>query len=155
MNLPRAHLAWMHLLPPLVLAGVVLGGVALALMERPGTASEPAAAWSRSLRFQDQGTAIRVVDADSGRELALLEGEQGFARGVLRTLARERRMRALDAQRPFELQGGRDGALVLADPATGARIHLDSFGFTQKESFARFAPVPVASARATPQGNHP
>jgi putative photosynthetic complex assembly protein len=150
----RAPRPWTHPVQPLVLAAVVLAGVLMAVQERPARSDEAVPAWTRSLRFLDQSGAIRVVDAESDRELALLEGEQGFARGVLRTLVRERRMRQLDARRPFELRGGRDGSLMLVDPATGARIHLDSFGQTQKEAFARFGPTAVA-ARSTPEGNHP
>jgi putative photosynthetic complex assembly protein len=69
--------------------------------------------------------------------VALLQGEHGFARGALRTLARERLRRNLGPQTPFELSAYVDGKLVLRDPATGERIHLESFGAGNAAVFAQ------------------
>ena len=66
-----------------------------------------------------------------------MHGEQGFLRGALRALARERRMREVGALPPFELAARADGRLTLADTATGARIDLESFGPDQCRVFAR------------------
>lgn len=91
---------------------------------------------TRALIFQDdrQG-AVRAVDATTGLEVARFEGEQGFVRGTLRALVRERKRRHLGPEQPFVLQEHQDGRLSLKDPGTGARIPLDSFGPSQLAVF--------------------
>jgi putative photosynthetic complex assembly protein len=92
---------------------------------------------SRALRFEDTTSgAVAVLDANSGVEVARFEGEQGFVRGVLRAMARARKARGVDHHLPLLLQGHADGSLTLDDAATGERIHLESFGPTQRASFA-------------------
>jgi putative photosynthetic complex assembly protein len=92
---------------------------------------------SRALRFEDTPSgAVAVLDANTGSEIARFEGEQGFVRGVLRAIARARKSRAVDRHTPLLLQGHVDGSLTLDDAATGERIHLESFGPTQRASFA-------------------
>jgi putative photosynthetic complex assembly protein len=66
-----------------------------------------------------------------------VQGEQGFLRGSLRALARERRMREVGSLPPFELAARADGRLTLMDTATGARLDLESFGPTNAAVFAR------------------
>ena len=44
----------------------------------------------------------------------------------------------LGAEQPFQLIGRTDGRLTLADPATGQRVDLESFGPTNVAVFARF-----------------
>jgi putative photosynthetic complex assembly protein len=93
---------------------------------------------TRLLRFEDRPDgSIAVIDATSGRLLERVQGEQGFLRGSLRALARERRMREVGALPPFELAARADGRLTLTDPATGARLDLESFGPTNAAVFAR------------------
>jgi putative photosynthetic complex assembly protein len=55
-------------------------------------------------------------------------GEQGFLRGTLRALARERRVRNLSPTAPFELALDRDGRLTLTDSITNKGIDLEAFG---------------------------
>lgn len=101
-------------------------------------ASTEAAVQSRLLRFDDlPDGAVSVVDIADGRAIARFEGEQGFLRGTLRAMARERRMNGIAAQLPFELIAHADGRLTLHDPATGMRIALESFGSTNTGVFAR------------------
>ncbi len=110
-------------------------------------------AWQRALHFEDRPDgSIAVREAPSGREIARMEGEQGFARGVLRTLAHARQRRGLGPQEPFTLTGHANGRLTLADPATGERIDLESFGPTNFAVFARLrhAGAPATPAVATP-----
>jgi putative photosynthetic complex assembly protein len=96
------------------------------------------AAQTRALLFIDRPDGgIAVLDADSRREVATLHGENGFVRGALRALARERRMRGLDGTQPFVLIGRVDGRLTLDDPATGQRIDLESFGPMHAGRFAQ------------------
>jgi len=50
----------------------------------------------RALHFRDQNDGgVAVLDADTGQTLQVLHGEQGFLRGTLRGMARERRRRGL------------------------------------------------------------
>jgi putative photosynthetic complex assembly protein len=106
--------------------------------------------WQRALHFEDRANGdIGVVDAISRQEVARFQGEQGFVRGALRALARERKRRDLGPERPFELIGHVGGRLTLSDPATGERINLESFGPTNAGIFAR---LQTASPQA-PRGN--
>ncbi len=88
------------------LALVVLIMVAVAWQRQQPVQPKPMGElkWQRLLRFEDRpGGDIAVIDANNQREVALLQGEHGFARGALRTLARERLRRELGSQTPFEL----------------------------------------------------
>jgi putative photosynthetic complex assembly protein len=120
-------------LPLTLLAGAVLATlVAVSAVRISGVQiREPDAATVKSMliRFQDgpQGSVV-AVDVNTGKTLQQFHGEQGFLRGSLRALARERRMRELGPQLPFELSARADGRLTLTDTATGARLDLESFG---------------------------
>ncbi|MFM9990385.1 MAG: photosynthetic complex assembly protein PuhC [Burkholderiaceae bacterium] len=85
--------------------------------------------WKKSLRFEDgsQGE-IFVFDTRTEQKIATFEGEQGFLRGTLRALVRERKKRSIGSETAFELSGHNDGQMILSDPATGEAIHLVSFG---------------------------
>lgn len=108
--------------------------------EADGAARREAAAvqW-RTLRFNDTADhGIAIHDAATGRPLDTLYGEQGFVRGVLRTLTRERRIQGVsDSVAAFELAVGTDGRLTLRDPATGLSLDLIAFGPTNAGAFAR------------------
>jgi putative photosynthetic complex assembly protein len=95
--------------------------------------------WTRALHFQDHDSgAVVVLDAQSGLEIARFEGEQGFIRGTLRALIRERKRRDLGPEQPFLLQGHADGRMSLRDTTTESRIPLDSFG---PSNLALFMPL--------------
>ena len=86
----------------------------------------------RSLRFTDQadGTVL-VSDADNGATVAVIDMETqsgGFVRGVMRGMARERRMHSVGAEPPFALTLWEDGSLSLVDTATSRSIELGAFG---------------------------
>ena len=67
-------------------------------------------------------------------------GQQtGFIRGVMRGLARERRMRGIGDAPPFNLSLWRDGELSLTDSATGRSIELTAFGIDQPRRLRRAA----------------
>ena len=105
--------------------------------------------WQRTLRFEDRPNGdVAVMDGKSTVEITRYAGEQGFVRGILRTLARERMRRGIGSGPTFELIGHTDGRLTLLDPATGQRINLESFGPTNMTPFAMLqpAPNPVTSA---------
>ena len=121
---------------PVVVRWVLLGlallllGVFIARQSAPSVASTDApVVWTKSLRFEDGAHGeIVVIDALTHQQVAIFEGEQGFMRGTLRALVRERKKRSMGADQAFELSSHADGQLVLRDPATGEAIHLASFG---------------------------
>jgi hypothetical protein len=98
-----------------------------------------APAVQRSLVFLDQKDGgVLVGDGLTGETLTVLYGEQGFVRGALRALSRERHARGLGAKLPFDLVVRVDGRVTLMDPSTGHRVDLESFGPTNTAEFARF-----------------
>ncbi len=102
---------------------------------------------SRDLRFVDQPDgAVHVIDATSDRLVAsLAPGSDNFIRGVLRSMARERRSHSLGMQLPFRITQHSGGLLTLEDTATGQRIDIQAFGPTQVDSFARLLDIPQAN----------
>lgn len=89
------------------------------------------------LGFRDrEDGGVAVLDGSSGAEIATLApGTNGFVRGVMRGLARERRLHGLDHTRPFRLARWPDGHMTLEDTATGRLIELASFGITNQAAF--------------------
>lgn len=93
----------------------------------------------KTLFFRDlPDGSVGVVSASSGKMIAKVEGEAGFVRGILRALARERRIRQITSDDAFELMSRSDGRLTLIDLATGNRIDLESFGRDNAAQFAAF-----------------
>lgn len=106
---------------------------------------------SRSLRFVDRADgAVVIVDVANGGIASIIEpGQQtGFIRGVMRGLARERRMHGFGDGPPFKLTLWRDGELSLTDSATGRSVELTAFGSANRAAFA--ALLPSAAAHAGP-----
>lgn len=144
-NFPRAPLWALAALLAFTVTGVAAvrwSGVSIQQADAP-------AVQTRLLRFED-GTdgSITVIDAATGLTLQSVEGEQGFLRGALRALARERRLRDLDSQPPFALSARADGRLSLTDTATGARLDLESFGPVNAGVFARLLTLEPATPPA-------
>lgn len=113
--------------------------VALVRLTGGGPDQQPAsAALERPLRFEDRPDGgIAVIDGRTGVLITAVHGEQGFLRGALRALARERKARGLGSAEPFQLIAGNGARLTLVDPVTGQRIDLESFGPTNADAFAR------------------
>ena len=113
----------------------------VALLRNQGVMSpqdDAPVSWQRTLRFEDRPNGdVAVLEAQSQMELTRFQGEQGFVRGTVRTLSRERMRRGIGSGPAFELIGHTDGRLTLLDPATGARIDLESFGPTNMSAFAQ------------------
>jgi putative photosynthetic complex assembly protein len=132
---PRGPLygAFAMVMLALALAGVSrftgLGSVSV----EPSTRVE-----TRSLRFEDRADgSVAVLDHGSRKVVEILApGTNGFVRGLMRGLVRERKMKGLSDEAPFELIRWRDKRLSLRDTATGREIELVSFGITQLEVFA-------------------
>ena len=102
----------------------------------------------RALRFEDRPDgSIAVIDGRTGELVRSFQGEQGFLRGTLRALARERKSRGLGSEQPFQLIARTDGGLTLFDPVTQQRVDLESFGPTNAGAFA---PLLTAAPVAAP-----
>lgn len=98
----------------------------------------------RALRFVDRDDgSIQVFDARSGELVRTVEpGSNGFVRGAMRGLARERKRQGIGPDVPFRLIAHADGRMTLEDPATQRRIDLGSFGPTNAAAFAQLMPAP-------------
>jgi putative photosynthetic complex assembly protein len=97
---------------------------------------------TRNLRFEDKSNgAVAVYGAKDGRLIETVEpGTNGFLRGILRALVRERRQAGIGPEVPFRLIEAADGSLVLYDPATQRSIYLRAFGPTNAGAFASLLP---------------
>jgi putative photosynthetic complex assembly protein len=116
--------------------------VAVALVRITGNGPDQLAAATlseRLLRFEDRTDGgVAVIDGETGQLLTIVTGEQGFFRGALRALARDRIARKIGSEQPFKLISRTDGRLTLFDPVSGQRIDLESFGPTNAATFAPF-----------------
>jgi putative photosynthetic complex assembly protein len=99
---------------------------------------------SRDFRFEDRSDgSIAVFDAKTNHVVdTVAPGTNGFLRGTLRGLARERKRFAVmgsdsGPEVPFQLSVRADGRITLDDPVTGRSIDLESFGPTNAAVFAR------------------
>ena len=94
---------------------------------------------TRDIRFEDQADgSIRVFDAKLREQIALVApASNGFLRGAVRGLVRERKLQGLGIEVPFTLAALADGRLVLHDGATGHEIDLASFGSTNAAVFSK------------------
>ena len=98
---------------------------------------------SRNLRFADRADGAVVIEDTDRRVIAkVIEPgqETGFIRGVMRGLARERRMLGVGPQPPFKLALWGDGQLSLTDSATGRSIELTAFGSANRADFLTLLP---------------
>jgi len=104
---------------------------------------------NRALRFEDRADgAVVVWDAQRGAVIEVLPpGTNGFVRGVMRGLARDRKLLGVGHDEPFALVRWADGRMSLEDPTTGRTIALEPFGADNSKVFARFL---SASTDGTP-----
>ena len=99
---------------------------------------------SRDLRFEDRDDgSVAVLDAKNQQLVArLAPGTNGFVRGTLRGLARERRQHNEGSAQAFRLAAWSNGHLTLDDLATGRRLELGAFGPINANDFARLLKLP-------------
>lgn len=125
-------------------AGLLIG--ALLLLALPGHRApvDPGSAGlrpvaQRDLRITDRPDgAILVTDAHGGRVLEEIPpGSEGFLRGAMRGLARERLRAGAGPEAPFRLSAWPDGRLTLEDGATGHIMELHAFGRGNAEAFLK------------------
>ena len=117
-----------------------LGSIGLVRITGNGPDQLAAATISeRLLRFEDRPDGgVAVIDGVTGKLLTTMTGEQGFFRGAVRALARDRTARKVGPEQPFKLISRTDGRLTLFDPVSGQRVDLESFGPTNAAVFAPF-----------------
>ena len=135
-TLPRGALAGAGVLLALSLAMVT---VARMTGYEPAKPPHSTAVESRDLRFVDRADGAVLVYAKPDDRLVdvLPPGTNGFVRGVLRGLVRERRADHVGAEPPFRLTRWADGRLSLDDPSTGRHVDLEVFGPTNSAAFAQ------------------
>jgi putative photosynthetic complex assembly protein len=93
----------------------------------------------RMLRFADDSDGgISVRDGTDNALIGRVDpGTNGFLRGTLRGLARERKRSGLGPTAPYRLTSRLDGRLLLEDPSTGRLVDLGAFGATNALVFTR------------------
>ena len=127
----------------LAVAGVRLTGVGVVHVADAPTVAV------REFRFEDRPDgSIVVFDAASRRLVdTVAPGSNGFLRGTMRGLARERMRQGIGPELPFRMVGHSDGRLTLEDPGTGRRVDLGSFGPTNAAVFAQIMSSGLAAPR--------
>jgi putative photosynthetic complex assembly protein len=127
----------------LIGAGLLVGSSLLMVIVARLTGYEPArppastVVESDDLRFDDRGDgAVLIYDTDGRLVDTLPPGTNGFVRGVLRGLVRERRADHIGPMPPFRLTRWADGRLSLDDQSTGRHVDLEVFGPTNAGAFA-------------------
>lgn len=134
-QLPRGFLfgAW-----GLALCALLLVIVARLTGYQPEHPPASAVVEVRDLHFVDRTDgAVLIYDAaDEHLVYTLAPGTNGFVRGVLRGLVRDRRAYHIDSGPPFRLTRFADGRLSLDDPSTGHHVDLEVFGETNARAFA-------------------
>ena len=133
------------------------GATSLGLIQKPPSAQQARVAnqiaqiSSRSLSFMDAPDGVLEIRDTEKNEIAhiIKKGEKsGFIRGVLRGMARERKMNDVGESPPFRLTLWANNALSLTDTMTGRTIELGSFGKDNRASFAALLePVKVKVAQ--------
>lgn len=100
---------------------------------------------TRDFRFEDRpdGSIVVLDPAGGGVVETVAPGSNGFLRGTMRGLARERMRQGVSPALPFTMVGRADGKLTLLDPGTGRRVDLGSFGPTNAAVFARLMTTPA------------
>lgn len=130
-------------LPFLIAAGALVGATLLLVgmnqFFKDGDSDPKAEAIIvQELRFEDEANgAIAIYAEPEGKRVETVQpGTNGFLRGTLRALARERRLNGIGDAAPFSVARRADGSLTLDDPATGRSINLNAFGPANSGVFA-------------------
>jgi putative photosynthetic complex assembly protein len=150
MNTPHAPIVGFPRGPLLAVGSLVLAtllAVSAVRFTGVGLVHEPDAptVQVREFRFEDRPDGSIVVLDASGRQLidTVPPGTNGFLRGTMRGLARERMRQGVSRELPFRMIGHADGRLTLEDPGTGRHVDLGSFGPTNAAAFAQIMASPA------------
>jgi len=140
-------------------AGLVLVTILAAAGARltgMGTVEVPpsTAVGSRALTFEDAPDgSVLVRDPAAGEVLHVVApGTNGFLRGVLRGLARERKLRGVGPEPAFVLTRWADGRLTLEDPETERRLYLGPFGSDNVKIFVELLQTDGETATTAANG---
>ena len=121
----------------MALLALVMASIARLTGYQPDRPPPSTAVEVRDLKFVDrQDGAVLVYDVDGHLTYTVQPGTNGFVRGVLRGLVRDRRAYHIDSGPPFRLTRWADGRLSLDDPSTGHHVDLEVFGQTNAQTFA-------------------
>ncbi|WP_376097108.1 photosynthetic complex assembly protein PuhC [Roseomonas sp. CCTCC AB2023176] len=139
-------------IPLIGLAGLMVFSVVAAgasrLWGHADEVSNAAPVHSRDLRFDDRSDGAVTVRDSAGTVVAvLLPGDDGFIRGTLRGLARDRRRMEANLDTPFRLTDWTDGRITLEDRSTGRHLELRAFGATNAAAFGRLLTAQVEESR--------
>lgn len=99
----------------------------------------------REVRFIEREDGLLAAhDAATDSLILVYEpGEDGFVRGVLRGLGRERRSREIPEDAPYRIARRVDGIVTLEEPRLGVLLDLRAFGIDNLAAFARLLPAPT------------
>jgi putative photosynthetic complex assembly protein len=91
------------------------------------------------VRFEDMPDgSVHAYDPETGQLIHVVPpGGDGFVRGLLRGLSRDRKLRKLDPAAPFRLVAHTNEQLSIEDQSTGRVVHLNAFGPSNKAPFAK------------------
>lgn len=134
----------------LIVLTLLLAGAAR-IVEPPSSAPAVAVVSRVDLHFTDRadgGIEVFMGDAPGDRLDTFAPETNGFLRGVLRGLVRERRRSSIGSTLPFTLTRWADGRLSLDDPATGQHVDLEVFGPTNALPFVEL--ITKAESRNAP-----
>jgi putative photosynthetic complex assembly protein len=121
----------------LVISSLLMVGIARLTGYTPDQPPVSRVVESYDLRFVDRADgAVLIYDTSERLTDELAPGTNGFVRGVLRGLVRERRANHIGPTPPFRLTRWADGRLSLDDPSTGRHVDLEVFGPTNAGAFA-------------------
>jgi putative photosynthetic complex assembly protein len=122
----------------LVLASLLLVSAARITGYGPAKPPPSAVVERYDLRFEDRADGAVLIYSDASNRLVdtLQPSTNGFVRGVLRGLVRERRAEHVGPTPPFRLTRWADGRLSLDDPSTGRHVDIEVFGPTNAGAFA-------------------
>ena len=122
----------------LVVGSLLLVGFARLTGYKPLQPETSAIVEAKDVRFEDRADGAVLVYSSPQNRLVdtLAPGTNGFVRGVLRGLVRERRADRIGSAPPFRLTHWANGRLSLDDPSTGRHIDLEVFGATNSAAFA-------------------
>lgn len=132
-DLPRPLLWSAGLLVLLALALAALGEDAGAVRIDASTAIVS----SHDVRLHSRPDGAVVPILLDGTPLETIEADKvGFVSGVIRGLARGRKLSNIDPNAPYRISRLRDGRLLLTDTFTATSINLDVFGSDNARTFA-------------------
>ena len=126
---------------------IVMVGVARLTGAKMAQAPLTPEAHSRDIRFVDRKDgSTDVYDVATGQVIqTLAPGGEGFIRGILRSMARQRSGYGVSISEPFHLARRTNGDLTLYDPTTGILLDLRAYGVTNEGSFAALIPPQPSS----------